>query len=97
MGSAAPPGWLCVWLELSAALGGDATAHLSLSQPHAFLLCLCCSASAAVLGLGDVEWLHPAFHHEKCIYPVGYRALRSTSECPGVVFLREAIRYHTIH
>jgi hypothetical protein len=30
-----------------------------------------------VLSLGRVEWLHPAFHNEKVIWPVGYRALRT--------------------
>ena len=35
----------------------------------------------AVLSLGQVEWLHPAFHNEKSVYPVGYRATRTTCEC----------------
>ncbi|KAL4440395.1 hypothetical protein ABPG75_003396 [Micractinium tetrahymenae] len=32
-----------------------------------------------VLALGEVEWLHPAFHNEKCIFPVGYRACRKAN------------------
>lgn len=30
--------------------------------------------SLKVLSLGRIEWLHPAFHDEKCIWPVGFRA-----------------------
>jgi hypothetical protein len=33
-----------------------------------------------VLELGEVEWLHPAFHNEKYIFPVGYKAQRIASE-----------------
>lgn len=35
----------------------------------------------AVVALGEVEWLHPAFHNEKAIFPPGYCAERLTSEC----------------
>eukprot|EP00887_Chlorella_sp_A99_P002328 scaffold10.g2328.t1 len=34
------------------------------------------SKQLRVLDLGRVEWLHPAFHDEKHIWPVGYRAER---------------------
>ena len=34
------------------------------------------NAGLAVLSLGRVEWVHPAFHSAKHIFPVGYRALR---------------------
>ena len=33
----------------------------------------------AVVALGQVDFLHPAFHDEKFIYPVGYSAIRITS------------------
>ena len=32
--------------------------------------------SLKVLSLGKIEWLHPAFHDEKSIWPVGYKAER---------------------
>ncbi|GAB4814051.1 hypothetical protein N2152v2_001097 [Parachlorella kessleri] len=32
-----------------------------------------------VISLGHVKWLHPAFHDEKHIWPVGYRAERLTA------------------
>ena len=35
---------------------------------------------AAVLRLGEVEWLHPAFHNEKFIFPPGYKAERTLRE-----------------
>lgn len=35
--------------------------------------------AAAVLSLGEVDFLHPAFHDEKTIFPVGYRAVRVTA------------------
>lgn len=35
--------------------------------------------AAAVLGFGEVDFLHPAFHDEKTIYPVGYCAIRVTA------------------
>lgn len=34
----------------------------------------------AVLELGEVEWLHPAFHNEKHMFPPGFRARRTASE-----------------
>lgn len=42
-------------------------------------------AAPAVLSLGEVEWLHPAFHNEKNIFPVGYRATRIASAWNGTV------------
>lgn len=33
-------------------------------------------SSLKVLSLGHIEWLHPGFHNEKAIWPVGYRAIR---------------------
>jgi F/Y-rich N-terminus len=37
--------------------------------------CAVC-AVAAVLSLGKVEFVHPGFHSEKHIWPVGYAAQR---------------------
>jgi hypothetical protein len=39
--------------------------------------------SLQVLSLGRVEWLHPLFHNEKCIWPVGYAAERTASTPAG--------------
>ena len=39
--------------------------------------------AVAVLSLGEVEWLHPAFHNEKFIFPPGYRAERTLRKPNG--------------
>ena len=35
--------------------------------------------SAAVLRLGRIEWVHPAFHSEQYLWPVGFRSTRIAS------------------
>lgn len=47
---------------------------------HISVLYLLCIPCFAVVALGDVEWLHPAFHNEKAIFPPGYRAERLARE-----------------
>lgn len=39
----------------------------------------CCAPAhcpCAVLALGRIEWIHPGFHDEKYLWPVGYKAER---------------------
>ena len=31
---------------------------------------------SAVLSLGHINWLNPAFHNEKCLWPVGFASRR---------------------
>ena len=81
---------MAAWTAALAGMpAGCAPSHLAFGlYPTARLLaCLterACNPSPslppAVLALGEVEWLHPAFHHEKAIYPVGYRARRTARE-----------------
>lgn len=39
--------------------------------------------SFRVLSLGRVEWIHPGYHNEKTIFPVGYRAEKVTVSPAG--------------
>ena len=34
-------------------------------------------AGGAVLSLGRIEWIHPRFHAEQYLWPVGYQAVRA--------------------
>lgn len=46
----------------------------------AIIICTACSntlALCAVLSLGRIEWLHPGFHAERYLWPVGYCACRT--------------------
>lgn len=37
-------------------------------------------ATIEVLCLGRIEWLHPGYHTKECLWPVGYTAIRYTSD-----------------
>lgn len=64
-------------------------ALLSLCALQLLTPCLCALRAPAllpaVLRLGEVEWLHPAFHNEKFIFPFGYAAERLSSARPAAL------------
>lgn len=49
------------------------------AKPGAIGMPMKIGSSLKVLSLGHIEWLHPGFHNEKAIWPVGYRAIRTAA------------------
>ena len=49
------------------------------------------SQQVTVLSLGRIEYIRPAYHTPKCLYPIGYAALRREGDAAGTTWRCEVV------